>query len=349
VAGVTLMGSTTNAHIVAGHNPQQQLDRLRRYHPELHELVDPDRVAAWHDEVRAMPRVADHFGPGEAGGRGVHYVRAQAWSTEARATGIRQLLSFAADGHRPGERSRIVVDLLGGDGLLYTLSGELGFPGITILTCDASPYMVECAWSKGIPALLQRAQRPLLKQDSVDAVLLAYGTHHIPVEDLDAVAAEAARMLRSGGVFVVHDFLRGSPMDTWFADVVDRYSETGHRFSHFTREELVRPLRDAGFESPAVMEIDDSFICLGATAAAAEAAVGRYLVNMYGLVKAPGGTSSKQASGWALGQARSIFQYPRSGDLPACGCETRYDQATGGWRARVPRRAIVGLGRKASS
>ncbi len=214
------MGPTRDTHVVTGHDLQEQVDQLRRYYPDLHALIDLDRVAARHAEVRTLPRVRDDFGDEEVGGRGVHYVKAQSWNTEARITGIRQLLAFTAEGHQPGGHSRTVVDLLGGDGLLHTVTTRLGLPGIRILTCDGSPYMVECAWSKGIPALLQQAQQPVLRQDSVDAVLLAYGTHHIPPEDRYLVAAEAWRILRPGGVFVVHDFLRESPMGVWFSEVV---------------------------------------------------------------------------------------------------------------------------------
>lgn len=52
-------------------------------------------------------------------------------------------------------------------------------------------------------------------------MLLAYGTHHIDPANRLSTVQEAHRVLRLGGVFVLHDFEVGGPMDEWFSKVVN--------------------------------------------------------------------------------------------------------------------------------
>ncbi|MES4831740.1 class I SAM-dependent methyltransferase, partial [Streptomyces anthocyanicus] len=216
-------------------------------------------IAAWEAARGSAPGRHDDFGADGEGSRGVEYVQAQALNRRARETGIRKLLGFAETARRTAAGDRpVLVDLLGGDGLVRKVCEELGIGDFNILTCDASPHMVTTAWAAGVPALLQRAEQPLLRDHSVDAVLLAYGSHHVPSSDRQTVATEARRMLRPGGTFVLHDFLVGSPVDVWFEEVTDVYSATGHKFLHFTRgrdrgvpgEGRLRPPRGRGDRRP---------------------------------------------------------------------------------------------------
>ncbi|MDR3082469.1 MAG: class I SAM-dependent methyltransferase [Streptomyces sp.] len=341
------MHAQTSGSTVTGDDVSGQLTKLRLHHPELYARADPQRLATWQAGLGSTLEQHDDFGDDAEGGRGVVYLKAQALNMQARATGIRRLLGLAAP-HRPvphGERP-VLVDLLGGDGLVRKVCEELGIGDFDILTCDASPHMVAAAWAAGMPALLQRAEQPLLRDRSVEAVLLAYGSHHVPPSDRQTVATEAHRMLRPGGAFVLHDFLVGSPMDVWFEEVTDVYSRTGHKFLHFTRGEIDGYLEKAGFDRHEVVEIDDPYTAVGATPEEAELEIGRYLLHMYGLVKVFDGRTDREAYRWVAERAKSIFRYAEE-DGSLTETELRHDDATGSWHITVPRRAIVGVGRTA--
>lgn len=338
----------TSGSVVTGDDLPGQLTALRQLHPELYACIDPQRIAAWRATLGRTLEQHDDFGDDAEGGRGVVYLKAQALNTRARATGIRTLLGLAAPhGPAPDGRQPVLVDLLGGDGLVRKVCDELGLDDFGILTCDASPHMVAAAWAAGMPALLQRAEQPLLRDGSVDAVLLAYGSHHVPPSDRQTVASEAYRMLRPGGAFVLHDFAVGSPMDVWFEEVTDVYSTTGHKFLHFTRDEIDGYLEKSGFEHREVLEIDDPYTVVGATPEEAELAIGRYLLHMYGLVKVFDGRAEQEAYRWVAERAKSVFRYTGK-DGSVTETELRREDATGHWHLTVPRRAIIGVGRRAA-
>jgi ubiquinone/menaquinone biosynthesis C-methylase UbiE len=327
---------------VSGNDLQAQLDQLRLNSPEVYERIDPIRVGSWQDELTRNGFHKDDFGAESNGGRGNMYVRAQTLNVQARAHGIAQLVELMRQG--PAGR-RTIVDLLGGDGLVRRVCALLGLSDVEVMTCDASPHMVQAAWATGVPALLQRAERQLFRTASVDGVLLAYGTHHIPLDARGVVTAEAYRVLRQGGTFLLHDFLTGSPMDDWFSNVVHNYSQTGHDYPHFSREEIQGYLAKAGFEFYELKEIDDPYTATGRTPEEAELSLGEYLLNMYGLCKIEESLGTERASRWAADQGKEIFQYPREdGTVQKSALE--YVEELDVWRFTIPRRAIVGIGRK---
>ncbi|QIS21550.1 methyltransferase domain-containing protein [Nocardia terpenica] len=326
-----------------GRDVRAQLAALRSDHPALYRRIDLGKAEKWAVEVAGNARRRDDFAAEEAGGRGGHYVTAQAMNVEARATGVAELFRLIRQGP---PRRRTVVDMLGGDGLVSRVCSGLGLSDVDIITCDGSPYMVAAAWAHGWPALLQAAQRPLFRESSVDAVLFAYGTHHIDRELRAETVGNAHRILGADGVLVLHDFAVGGPVDIWFTDIVDRYSAMGHPYPHFTADEVDEYLAKAGFSSWEVLEIDDPIIATGETAERAELNLGAYLVNMYGLVEAQAAFGEHEATVWAVAQAREIFRYSTVGGEIDC-CAVDYDLERRAWRARLPRKAIVGVGRKA--
>jgi|SRR5450756_176282 len=333
-----MMGREEDKAITPGDGFAAQVEKLRRAAPSLHDKLDQARVASWRAELEASPPLDhDDFGSEESGGRGESYLRAQISNSQARSTGITHLLSLI---RRNPAGFTTIVDLLGGDGLVHRVCAENGVPDLEIMTCDASPHMIRAAWSMGIPALLQRAERQLFESESLDGVLLAYGTHHIPPDLRSKAVAESFRVLSAAGTFVMHDFEVGSVVDTWFTTIVDHYSRTGHRYRHFTTDEIHEYMLKAGFAECELLEIHDPYVGIGVTPRAAERAVGEYLVNMYGLSNACDALGEEEAAHWAVREARQIFQYPD-------GLQTTVQQlADDRWMMTIPRIAIVGVGRK---
>ncbi|MFE3525743.1 class I SAM-dependent methyltransferase [Streptomyces sp. NPDC059161] len=319
------------------------LSRLRQAAPELHSCVDPQRARTWAHELARSGHIEDDFADDTDGGRGTSYLRAQARNLSARAQGIGHLLSLVPAGTQ--RRPAVVVDVLGGDGLVRRVANARNLTGLSVLTCDASPYMVRAAWAADCPALVQRADRMLVRDGCVDAVLVAYGSHHIAPEDRAELVHEAYRVLRPGGVLLLHDFLVGSPMDTWFRDVVHPYSRTGHAFDHFTREEISGYLTKAGFEWAEVSDMADPYVATAATAREAELEVGRYLLDMYGLTEIAR-LHPADADHHTIERAKAIFRQERAdGSLETARVE--YDGSAGTWKCTVPRVAVLGVGRKA--
>jgi len=320
---------------VIGADLREQVRALAADYPDIYACVDPDRVAG----QRATP-AGDDFGPASDGGRGDSYIVAQQ-ATGTRARGIAQLVGLIRRSGRAD--SNVMADLLGGDGLVRRVVASLGPGQPTVVTCDASPFMVEAAWASGIPALLQRAEAPVFRTGSVGGVLLAYGTHHIPPDQRQTVIREAMRILAPGGALVVHDFLSGSPMADWFTKVVDAYSITGHDYVHFESGEMESYLRSAGFTDIGNLMMDDSFVMWAPTRDQAELSLGGYLCDMYGLVRLNEEYGTRGAPKRALELATDTFRYE---DSRYGSVRSDYDLGRGMWRTRMPRVAHVSFGRK---
>ncbi|MFB6849651.1 class I SAM-dependent methyltransferase [Streptomyces sp. NPDC056373] len=325
-----------------GQDIRGQADALAERYPDLRDRVDPSRVERLLGEAAKDAVHRDDFGSSAEGGRGQSYVAAQR-STHTRAHGINQLARLFTE--RSRAQSDVVLDLLGGDGLVARVLESTGTTAPRVITCDASPFMVEAAWAQGIPALLQRAESLLFHTGSVGGVLLAYGTHHIPEADRQRVADEAFRVIEPGGVFVLHDFLAGSPVDTWFTKVVDVYAATGHDHPHFQLEETESLLTSAGFTDVELLSLDDPFVVKGPTREQAELELGRYLVDMYGLVALVDEYGPEDAARRAFELACDIFQYERPEPARSAVCaepDTVGDQ----WTVTMPREALVAVGRR---
>jgi len=115
------------------------------------------------------PGLVDDFGVTEADAAG----RAT-WSPKS-VQHLRQRDPSARRHHHRDSRaeSRILVGLLGGDGLVSRVVTLSGRTDAVTVTCDASPFMVSQDWAGGIPALLQRAEALLFRDGPAGGVLLA--------------------------------------------------------------------------------------------------------------------------------------------------------------------------------
>lgn len=141
------------------------------------------------------------------------------------------------DGFAAADRPvRRVVDVAGGTGRgLAAVAPEEG------LVVDASRPMLRRASERGIATAAGDAGRLPLADESVDAVTIVDAFHHLP--DPDAALAEAARVLRPGGVVVLREFdpstLRGRAIEL-FEHLV-RFDST-----FYTPGEAVERLETAG-------------------------------------------------------------------------------------------------------
>src|SRR5436305_4006493 len=268
------------------HKLLEQIEHIRRLSPDLCSTIDLTRIME-NDCPLSIPaatsRVFD-FESVAQGGRGELYRSAQQ-NPLVRIVGIRQVFTLAAQGHDLANLSPKykILDVLGGDGTLAralsTLIPSSSMP--SILTSDLSEYMVAAAQSYGLASLRQPAQYLLLKDACFDAVIIAYGAHHIPLDQRLQVCQEAFRVLKPGGNIVFHDFENNSPVACWFHEVVDCYSLTGHDFPHFIPQEIKNCLRDAGFGKVNVQYMYDPLILSADSPQQVELALGEHLLSMY--------------------------------------------------------------------
>ncbi|MER7579608.1 class I SAM-dependent methyltransferase [Kitasatospora sp. NPDC097691] len=322
---------------------EQYLGHLADRHPGWHRLLDPGRV----DGATAAGQLRlwiNEFDSG-SGGRADSYRRAHR-DPLVRWTGARQLLRLAAPEARSGGGAEpLVLDVLGGDGLLARASArrpDQAPDGLRLLTGDISGTMVAAALAHGLPAVRQAADRLLLADRTVDAVLLAYGTHHIPPAARPAAVAEAVRVLRPGGRVVLHDFEPHSPTAAFFRTVVDPCAAIRHDCRHFTRIDLL----DLFAPHPVAVRLVDVYDPITVRAASpdgAKAAMVGHFAAAYGLAEYLDDLGAE--AGWDL-LTRSFDHTAHLAQL--CGplaAPTRpfVRPAGAGWIAEVPRVAVVAV------
>jgi ubiquinone/menaquinone biosynthesis C-methylase UbiE len=318
-------------------------------------LNRPDEAAF----LGAMYSQVNEFESDEAG-RGDSFRQAHERSS-VKATGMSRLLEMATNtvdvSQLPTDFR--LLDVLGGDGTLVRVTGELAQWKTSknwILTGDVTPGMVRRALDHGQPAIRQPAQFLLCRDNTFDAVLVAYGAHHIPVAERQQCYREALRVLRSGGRLVVHDFQAGSPMARWFSEVVDSYSPTGHKYTHFTPEGLTEDLKEAGFDSVQVGVIYDPITVKSGDAVQAKSMLMQYVINAYGLTPHEHRNfTTDELHQWVQGLVTSYLHYTEPelisiGTVPPAvvseGTFAIYETPDG-WRGELPRLALVAVAVKA--
>jgi ubiquinone/menaquinone biosynthesis C-methylase UbiE len=316
--------------------------RINSQFAHLGSLLDFGRPGA-SEALTALSGVITEFDSDETG-RGDTYRAAQA-DASVRWTGMRQLLQLAS----PDRRPVIMLDVLGGDGTVARAaraSAEAWHREMLVLTGDLSAAMVEHALDNGLAAVRQAADFLFMKENAVDAVLLAYGTHHIAPKHRPGAIAEALRVVRPGGRVVLHDFSEDSPMTGFFSDVVHPHSKAGHAYEHFSRAGLAELFRDAGLEV-SVMDIYDPLIVCADNRDEARARMCRYIANMYGvgawLSAHHGLEDSWQQLTRYFDHSEQLVPRLDGSDVPAIPSICRTES---GFAAVVPRVALVAVAQK---
>ncbi|MER6365418.1 class I SAM-dependent methyltransferase [Kitasatospora sp. NPDC001527] len=321
---------------------EEYLGHIASAHPHWRPLLDEGRLAR-AGEVERLCALSNEF-DSDRTGRGDSYRQAHR-DPLVRWTGARRLLHLAAPRPAAGGGEVRLLDVLGGDGLLaraVAARPRESPDGLRVLTGDICGPMVGAALAHGLPAVRQSADRLMLADRTVDAVLLAYGTHHIPAAVRPTAVAEAVRVLRPGGRVVVHDFEPHSPMADFFRTVVDRHGATGHDYPHLTRAELLdlfapHPL------TPRLLDVYDPVTVHAATPEQARAALVTYLADTYGLTDHFTGLGTEAA--WHL--ITTVFDHTAHlAALPTpLTAPTRplVRPATTGFVAELPRVALVAV------
>jgi SAM-dependent methyltransferase len=311
---------------LAGFGFDDYLEHLRHSHPDLFGLLSPQRCRDIERYVSEMNRSSWEFEGAKDQGRGLAYNVAQK-SPENRAVGMTTLL----DCFEPAQAFRI-LDVLGGDGTFARFCRSLGQHAPTIYTADIAKLMVDACHAQALPCVRQSATRSLFRDNVLDGVLIAYGSHHLDNSERRLAVREAHRTLKSGRRLVLHDFEIGGRCAQWFERVVHPYSRTGHPHPHFSRPEMFQLLTSAGFRDVTVFEIDDPFTLPGSSPEDARHHAIMHLYNMYDLIKIADGT----------GEIAPCLERHITETLGPIGIsrqESRYV-------AQIPRQALVAVGTK---
>src|SRR5882757_1342723 len=262
------------------------LEYLKYRHKHTYDLLDQsvvDDVDELAARARRLKEIKGHsdFDDTE---RGTAYRARQLAAPRAREHGDRKL--FEAIGHRLGGFNfrQVGLDLIGGNGTTARVAANLlPFPNTPhVIAGDPCLDMVNDALSRNLPAVWQCAQETLFADDSLDFVIGSRGFHHVPTDARAAAFAEAWRILKPGGVLLVVDFEEGSPTARWYSEGLDTYTNTGHRYTHFRRAEMMALLTGAGFRDRSVFDVYDPFQLWADTAEGARDSLLEHVVGMFG-------------------------------------------------------------------
>ncbi len=334
----------------------QFLDFTEKKFPFLYQILKKEHFTTEKIEWLLSQIDSFDFEENPKGGRGGDYLSEQIKHPLNRYVGFRQLFDLII-GDNDDKKELIVLDAMGGNGTLHKASELLGYNHLKIIISDISSAMIKSAFDQNIPCIRQPAQNLLLKDNSVDAVVFAYGTHHIPAEERHTSFKEAYRVLKEGGKLLIHDYEEGSKTSEWYSDILDKYTYTGHKYVHFTKQELNTTLSEIGYSKINVANIYDPFIIEGSTQEDARKNMLNHLVNLFGMRKLKKEEFTEQEDFYKRveGLVDQCFDFTKEDqgkeieDILAVKKTTIYSKDIGKYFAEVPRIALIGVGEKAKT
>jgi ubiquinone/menaquinone biosynthesis C-methylase UbiE len=333
----------------------EHLEYLKYCQPRTFELLDKGVMAdipAIGGRANRLKEIRGHsdFNEDE---RGAAYRARQLAVPRAREYGDRRI--FAELAQRLGGFSfkQVGLDVIGGNGTTARNAANLlPFRAAPhIIAGDPCLDMVNDALSRNLPAVWQCAQETLFVDESLDFVIGSRGFHHVSSGARPAAFAEAWRILKRRGVFLVVDFEEGSPTARWYSEGLDRYTRTGHRFAHFRRDGFVSLLTEAGFKDVDVFGLYDPFRFWAETAEGARNALLEHLVGMFGMVKLQREPSETECAYWArIDRTIAPWCTFAAGEVAfdpeALPRLSVFQEEDGQWRAEFPRVALCAVGVK---
>jgi SAM-dependent methyltransferase len=211
--------------------------------------------------------------------------------------------------------------------------------------------MIESALAQDLPAIRLPLQDLIWFDDrTFDAVIVAYGTHHIPGEDRSKAVAEAYRVLKPGGRIVLQDFEIGCPTTEWYDKVLDQYTLTGHKYPYFTRQQFTELLTENSFTQIKLMDVYDPFILYDDEPEVAKRRLLKYVFTLFALEKLVPADGVLTDVFWdqleALVRATSCF---KPGELPPDSSgvgEFTISRAGNRYRAEIPRVCLAAIGER---
>ncbi|WP_192797380.1 class I SAM-dependent methyltransferase [Psychrobacillus glaciei] len=288
----------------------EHINFIKKEYPNISEAINFDKVEELIKFIVENNLEVTDFETEFEDTRGSSYIKAQE-EVLVRSKGIEGIMKLFSEDSMEKLCEKTILDLLGGNGLIFKVVQTL-FPTSyrpSIITSDISKGMIDNALNNNILAIRQPAQKLLFKDDSVEGVLLAYGTHHIPKNQRLETVCEAKRVLKKGGKLIIHDFEEGGPVARWFSDVVHPFSLTGHDFPHFNKEELEQYFYESDFKEYKIEYLYDPFILIGETEKEVKNKFTDYLLNMYGLEKLIDLYPNNMSNEKLFEKAEEIFKY----------------------------------------
>lgn len=344
----------SNIPVLPGMSAWEYLEACRARQPEFYRLLKPSRVSAKRtaDLFAEIAGQCTHFESKLDGGRGDQYRETQNKNFLVRAVAFQNIFELAWPGKdRPSGRP-VVLDALGGNGTMTRIL-RASRPLETlplIVTSDVSGRQIESAFSQGLPAVRLPAQDLIwFADETFNAVLVAYGTHHIAPEQRHRALSEAFRVLKPGGRVVLQDFEIGSPTTGWYENVLDRWTLTGHKHRYFTRQDFRDLLSGNAFADVEVKDVYDPFILYADEPAEARRQLLEYVFTLFALEKLVPSDGKLNERLWTAVEAvvretstftaKQLPQNATAGEFTVTRDGSRY-------RAEIPRVCLAATARK---